>query len=55
MLDCLNSAYDPAKLNSCVVNKYEGRGSFIPAHSDDERCIDPHSSIFTVSLGGNVI
>ena len=39
------------KLNSCVVNKYDGPESFIPLHADNERCIDPQSKIFTVSLG----
>ncbi|KAL5259238.1 hypothetical protein ACHWQZ_G009629 [Mnemiopsis leidyi] len=39
------------KINSCLVNRYEGPHSYLPLHSDDEVTIDPESSIFTVSLG----
>ena len=39
------------KLNSCLVNKYDGPNSLIKEHSDDERSIERDSSIFTISLG----
>jgi alkylated DNA repair dioxygenase AlkB len=38
-------------LNSCLVNKYCGAEASLPNHADDEFCIDPTSSIFTVSIG----
>ena len=44
------SAYVP-KINSCLINKYEGPNGYLPLHADDEVTIDPESSIFTVSLG----
>ena len=40
------------RLNSCLVNKYQGNTSTLPEHSDDEGDICPWSSIFTVSVGG---
>ena len=39
------------KINSCLVNRYDGPHSYLPLHADDEVTIDPESSIFTVSLG----
>ena len=50
LLDKLNNDYNQ-QLNSCVINRYDGPTSFIPSHADNERCIDPESAIFTVSLG----
>ena len=44
-----NSNY---KLNSCLINKYEGNKSWLPEHSDDEPWIHPTSQIFTISIGG---
>jgi len=38
-------------INSCLVNKYCGAEASLPNHADDEFCIDPTSSIFTVSIG----
>ena len=53
LMDTLNKKYcsDSAKLNSCLVTRYDGPKSFIPSHSDNERCIHAKSNIFTVSLG----
>ena len=54
LLDEINEQYvgpDIPLLNSCLVTKYEGPGSYIPLHSDDERSIHPESSIFTISMG----
>ena len=42
---------DIPPLNSCLVTKYSGPKSYIPAHSDDERSIHHGSNIVTVSLG----
>ena len=47
--DEFKSATTP--LNSCLVNIYSGPDSYLPSHSDDERCIHPESQIYTVSLG----
>ena len=44
-----NSDY---KLNSCLINKYEGNKAWLPEHSDDEPWIHPTSQIFTISIGG---
>lgn len=38
-------------LNQILVNKYTGKDASLPSHSDDERDINPSSSIFTVSIG----
>ena len=53
LLDKLNATLGDQSqpLNSCVINKYDGPESYIPTHSDNERCIDPNSRICTVSLG----
>ena len=44
---------DPShpKLNSVVVNRYQGPKSYLLKHSDDDASISPESSIFTLSLG----
>ena len=36
---------------TCLITLYENGDSFIPYHSDNERCIVPNSNIITVSLG----
>jgi hypothetical protein len=49
----LNNEFKSATtpLNSCLVNMYSGPDSYLPNHSDDERCIHPESQIYTLSLG----
>ncbi len=42
-------------MNSCLVTKYVGPDSNIPAHSDDERSIHYDSDIITVSVGRDSI
>ena len=39
------------KLNSCLINRYEGPESSIKQHSDNEREIACDSNIYTVSIG----
>ncbi len=53
ILDRLNSEHTSGnyKLNSILVNKFEGPDSHLPEHSDDEYSISPVSDIFTISLG----
>ena len=53
LMDTLNEKFcsESGKLNSCLVTRYDGPKSFIPSHSDNERCIHAQSNIFTVSLG----
>ena len=54
ILDSLNKDFvlpNVPPLNSCLVTKYSGPGSFLPEHSDNETSIHPESSIFTVSVG----
>ena len=46
----INSDFN-CNVNSVLVNKYTGRDSFLPEHSDDEASIDPESCIYTLSLG----
>ena len=36
---------------TCLVTRYKNGQSFIPPHSDNEACIVPGSSIYTVSVG----
>ena len=43
--------YKGLYINECLVNRYEGAQSFLPPHSDDELCINPESSIFSLSIG----
>ncbi len=50
IVDDLNQNSD-CKLNSILVNKFEGRNSYLPEHSDDEFSINPNSNIFTVTVG----
>ena len=47
----IESKYPGVNLNSCLINKYNGKGSFLPPHSDDETSLNPMCPIFTVSLG----
>ena len=42
---------DDHLLNSCLVNRYEKNTDELPTHTDDEKPIDPNSSIYTVSVG----
>ena len=45
------STDEATRVNSCLVNCFEGPSFSLPAHSDDEPNIHPESSIVTVSLG----
>ena len=51
LLEKLNKESKHGELNQCLVNKYVGKNSSIPRHSDSELSIDPHSNIYCVSLG----
>ena len=53
LMDTLNENFcdGSAKLNSCLLTRYDGPESYIPGHSDNERCIHAQSDIFTISLG----
>ena len=51
VIDNINKKYPCYKINSCLVTLYKDGQNHIPEHSDDEKCIDPESSILTVSLG----
>lgn len=53
IMDGLNKKYTTktTPLNSCLVNRYTGPSSFLPTHSDNERCINPQSAIYTISVG----
>ncbi len=39
------------KLNSVIINRYHGNGSFIPLHSDNENCIEQNSWILGLTIG----
>ena len=49
IMDAINKNHTNGKyeLNSCLVNRYSGQGSFLPEHSDDEFSIMPDSNIYT--------
>ena len=51
VVEKLKTFYPDINFNECLLNKYDGAGSFLSEHSDDEPCIDPESSIVTVSIG----
>ena len=54
LIDQINSDFvseNQPKINSCLINRYNGPDSSLPQHSDDELSIHPESSIHTVSLG----
>ena len=57
VLDKINSELcnDSPKMNSCLINKYSGTVSSLPPHSDNELCIAPDSSIYTVCLGDSCV
>ena len=42
---------DSPRMNSCLVNRFEGTSSQLPQHSDNEATIHPDSKIATLSLG----
>ena len=47
----IEEKFPGSEINSCLINKYVGNDSFLPEHSDDEKCLKSHSNIFTASLG----
>ena len=54
LMERVNSAVctgDCPKVNSCLVNRFEGPDSHLPKHSDNEPTIHPESLIVTLSLG----
>ena len=54
LIDRINSDFvseGQPKINSCLVNCYQGADSSLPQHSDDEQSIHPESLIHTISLG----
>ena len=50
LLDSLNEGLGYT-MNQILVNRYTGKDACLPSHSDDEKDINPSSSIFTVSIG----
>lgn len=38
-------------INQIIINRYSGKSSSLPEHSDDEASIAPESNVFTLSLG----
>lgn len=40
--------------NSCVINRFQGKDSYLPEHSDNEKTIDPESTIHCISIGNDV-
>ena len=58
LMDQINSSVctgDCPKVNSCLVNKFEGTESYLPKHSDNEPTIHPESNIVTLSLGSECV
>ena len=51
VIEKVKAQYPNSKINQCLVNCYKGSSSKLPEHSDNELCIDPESSIYTISLG----
>ena len=54
LIEMINTKYcseDKPRMNSCLINMYNGTSSSLPCHADDEPTIHPESSIFTLSIG----
>ena len=51
MFKFVTKKFPSFELNSCLMNFYPDRKSYMPDHSDDEYHIDPESFIVTISLG----
>ena len=51
VINKITNAYPGAVIKSCLVSKYLDGTKFCPEHSDDEKSLDPTSSIFTLSIG----
>ena len=51
IIDHVQLLFPQYSFNSVLVNRYANGNSIIPMHADDEHCIQPGSSILTVSLG----
>ena len=51
MFNYVTEKFPSFELNSCLINYYPDRKSYMPDHSDDEHQIDPDSFIVTLSLG----
>ena len=49
LIEMINTKYcseDKPRMNSCLINMYNGTSSSLPCHADDEPTIHPESSIF---------
>ena len=51
LVSLIQSKYDDAVMNQCLVNRYLDKDSMLPEHSDNEKSIVHGSNIFTVSVG----
>ena len=51
MFNYVTEKFPSLELNSCLINFYPDRRSYMPDHSDDADHIDPESFIVTLSLG----
>ena len=51
VMNLIDSKHPESKIVSCLVTKYTDGHHYCPAHSDNERTIDPSSDIFTLSIG----
>jgi alkylated DNA repair dioxygenase AlkB len=51
VIEKLQAMDSGAKINSCLISRYNDGNMFCPPHSDDEVFIDPTSKIFTLSIG----
>ena len=49
--DEISRALPGVPFNSVLVNYYKDGSSYMPFHSDDEKCIAPNSTIISVSYG----
>lgn len=53
LYDHVKSLFPEVTINSALVQKYSGGGSYIPLHSDNEPSIVKESAIISVSLGSS--
>ena len=53
VINKIEDIYPGSEINSCLVNKYVGKDSYLPEHSDNENVLKPESNIYTLSIGSS--
>ena len=52
LINQIKAAYPNCPVpNSCLINMFDGPTAYLVEHEDNEKCLDPTSNIYTLSLG----